>query len=415
MSNSSEILPRSPFAALTGAVGSPPEHYGNPLREQKLLAQGEAIVDLSNRAVITITGPDRLTWLDSLTSQALAGMQPGDSAETLQLDPTGHLEFALRIVDDGETAWILVDADQASPLETWLNRMRFMLRVEIADRSADFATIGTLGEPTLPLAVSNGVPLIWRDPWKALVPGGFQYATASEHPAHEWTYSERLVARADLAEVSTGAGAGAAVAGTLALEALRVAAWRPRFATEVDTKSLPHELDWLRSAVHLSKGCYRGQETVAKVHNLGHPPRRLVLLHLDGSEGVLPIAGDEVRLGEKVVGQITTAVRHYELGPIALAVVKRSAEPTAELTVVTGTAAGAEHGDEHGADQGDKQGDKHGADLGAEHGAEVGVDAVRDSGNAGIRIAASQEVIVPTDAGAAVDVPRLPRLGAVTR
>ena len=398
MPNSSEILPRSPFAALTGAVGSPPEHYGNPLREQKLLARGEAIVDLSDRAVITITGPDRLTWLDSLTSQALAGMQSGDSAETLQLDPTGHLEFALRLVDDGETVWILVDAAQAAPLETWLNRMRFMLRVEIADRSADFATIGTLGEPSLPLAVSNGVPLIWRDPWKALVPGGFQYATAPEHPAKEWTYSERLVARADLAEVSTGAGA--AVAGTLALEALRVAAWRPRFATEVDTKSLPHELDWLRSAVHLSKGCYRGQETVAKVHNLGHPPRRLVLLHLDGSEGVLPIAGDEVRFDEKVVGQITTAVRHYELGPIALAVVKRSADPTAELTVVTGTASGDEHGDEQGDDS---------------VSAEVGVGAVRDSGNAGIRIAASQEVIVPTDAGAAVNVPRLPRLGAVTR
>ncbi len=423
MSNSSEILSRSPFSRIPGAVGSPPEHYGNPLREQKLLAQGSAIVDLSDRAVITITGPDRLTWLDSLTSQALVSLQPGDSAETLQLDPTGHLEFALRIIDDGETAWILVDADQASPLETWLNRMRFMLRVEIADRSADFATIGTLGEPELPLAVSNGVPLIWRDPWTALVAGGFQYATATDHPAAEWTYSERLVARGDLAGVAdvvagtgsgtgTGTGAGTGVgagtiagggtsvaagtpgvAGTLALEALRVAAWRPRFATEVDAKSLPHELDWLRSAVHLSKGCYRGQETVAKVHNLGHPPRRLVLLHLDGSEGVLPVAGDEVRLGEKVVGQITTAVRHYELGPIALAVVKRSADPAAELTVMTGT-----------------------ADAGAADSAEdsEAADGATDVAP-GISIAATQEVIVPTDAGAAVDVPRLPRLGAVTR
>lgn len=389
MLNNSEVTgatpePSSPFSALAGAVGSPPEHYGNPLREQKLLAHGEAIVDLSDRAVITVTGPDRLSWLDSLTSQALASLQPGESAETLQLDPTGHLEFALRIVDDGETAWLLVDADQASPLATWLNRMKFMLRVEIADRSAEFATIGTLGEPELPLAESNGVPLIWRDPWVNLVSGGFQYATAAHHPAAEWTYSERLVARADLAGVVTAAAveasdaSGAArfvVAGTLALEALRVAAWRPRFATEVDAKSLPHELDWLRSAVHLSKGCYRGQETVAKVHNLGHPPRRLVLLHLDGSEGALPVAGDEVWLGDKVVGQITTASRHYELGPIALAVLKRSADSAAQLTVVTGG----------------------GAD------------------NAAISVAATQEVIVPTDAGATIDVPRLPRLGAVTR
>lgn len=383
MSNDSELLPQSPFAAVTGAVGSPPQHYGNPLREQKLLAQGDAIVDLSDRAVITIAGPDRLTWLDSLTSQSLAALQPGDSAETLQLDPTGHLEFALRIIDDGETAWILVDSDQAEPLVAWLNRMRFMLRVEIADRSADFATVGTLGEPELPGAVSNGVPLIWRDPWTTVVAGGFQYATAADHPAAEWTYSERLVARAELAGLAGVAGAAGTtdvagttvvagtpvVAGTLALEALRVAAWRPRFATEVDAKSLPHELDWLRSAVHLNKGCYRGQETVAKVHNLGHPPRRLVLLHLDGSEGVLPVAGDEVLLGDKAVGQITTAARHYELGPIALAVVKRSADPAAELTVVAGE----------------------------------------------VTVAASQEIIVPTDAGAEVDVPRLPRLGAVTR
>lgn len=384
-----EETQRSPFSALTGAVGSPPEHYGNPLREQKMLAQGAAIVDLSDRAVITVAGPDRLSWLDSLTSQSLVSLQPGDSAETLQLDPNGHLEFALRIVDDGETAWILVDADQATPLETWLNRMKFMLRVEITDCSADFASIGTLGEPELPLATGNGVPLMWRDPWSAVVAGGFQYASAAQHPGSEWTYSERLVERSDLGAVAAAVAGGAAVAGsaavgarvddgggavevagTLALEALRVAAWRPRFATEVDAASLPHELDWLRSAVHLSKGCYRGQETVAKVHNLGHPPRRLVLLHLDGSEGALPGPGDDVSLGEKVVGRVTTASRHYELGPIALAVVKRATDPAAELTVVTKDA---------------------------------------------LRIAAAQEVVVPTDAGAAVNVPRLPRLGAVTR
>jgi tRNA-modifying protein YgfZ len=157
-------------------------------------------------------------------------------------------------------------------------------------------------------------------------------------------------------------------AGTLALEALRIAAWRPR-GTEIDDRTIPHELDWLRSAVHLSKGCYRGQETVAKVHNLGHPPRRLVMLHLDGSEGVHAAAGDAVSLGESAVGTITSAGIHYELGPIALAVVKRTTDPLAELTVTT----------------------------------------------QGIAIAASQEVIVPVGAGAVADIPRIPRLGAVTR
>jgi folate-binding protein YgfZ len=145
---------------------------------------------------------------------------------------------------------------------------------------------------------------------------------------------------------------------------LRIAAWRPRFATEVDEKSIPHELDWMRSAVHLAKGCYRGQETVAKVHNLGHPPRRVVMLHLDGSESVLPAEGDEVLLGDKVVGRVTSVARHHELGPIALAVVKRMTDPDAVLTIP--------------------------------------VD--------GSLVAAAQEIIVPQTAGAVANVPRLPRL-----
>lgn len=360
---------------LARAVGTPPQHYGNPLGEQRALAAGQAIVDLSDRAVITVTGPDRLTWLDSLTSQALTGLQPGDSAETLLLDPTGRLEHAIRVLDDGVTAWLLVDGTEGAPLASWLDRMRFMLRVEIADRSADFATVGTLGSLPLPAATPNGIPLIWHDPWTDVTAGGHQYALAAEHPAAGWTYSEVLVDRADAAAAASLAELPAA--GTLALEALRIAAWRPRLTTEADEKTIPHELDWLRSAVHLNKGCYRGQETVAKVHNLGHPPRRLVMLHLDGSEGVLPVAGDSVLVAgatepdaEPVaVGRVTSAAIHYELGPIALAVIKRGVDPSADLLVVSD----------------------------------------------GASIAAAQEVIVPTDAGAEANIPRLPRLGAVTR
>ena len=354
------------FESLPGAVGSPPQHYGNPLGEQKRLAAGDAIVDLSDRGIVTVSGPDRLTWLDSLTSQSIKGMQPGDSGETLQLDVNGRLEYAMRVIDDGDTAWLLVDGDQTEGLIAWLSKMRFMLRVEIADRSADFVTIGSLGSPDLETAAPNGVPLVWHDPWASVVAGGHQYAHVAEHPGAQWTYTERLIDPGTLAAASA-----MPVAGTLALEALRVAAWRPRFATEADEKSIPHELDWLRSAVHLTKGCYRGQETVAKVHNRGHPPRRLVMLHLDGSDGVLPAAGDSVVVdgADEPIGVITTASIHYELGPVALAVIKRNTEHDAPLAVLS----------------------------------------------EGIRIAAAQEVIVPRDAGAEANVPRLPRLGAVRR
>ncbi|MEP6482389.1 MAG: glycine cleavage T C-terminal barrel domain-containing protein, partial [Rhodoglobus sp.] len=324
------------FESRPGAVGSPPQHYGNPLGEQKALSEGLAIVDLSDRGVITITGPDRLSWLDSLTSQSLKHLAPGESAETLLLDPTGRLEHAMRVVDDGETTWLLVDAGEAQPLAAWLDRMRFMLRVEVADRSSDFVTIGTLGDRELPAAV------VWVDPWNGVVAGGHQYAAS--RPNAPWSYREVLVAPG--ADLSSHPAAG-----TLALEALRIAAWRPRLATEADDRSIPHELDWLRTAVHLNKGCYRGQETVAKVHNLGHPPRRLVMLHLDGT---VPAAGDEVLAGDNVVGAVTSAGLHHELGPIALAVIKRSADPAIDLVVQTSDGP----------------------------------------------IAAAQEVIVPTDAGA---------------
>lgn len=340
----------SSFSSLPGAVGDPPEHYGNPLGEQKLLAAGQAVVYLGHRGVVTVTGPDRLTWLDSLTSQALAGLQPGESTETLQLDPTGRVEYAIRVVDDGSTCWLLVDASEAAGLTAWLLKMRFMLRVEIADRSADFVTIGSLGYPV------EGAVVTWADPWNTVQSGGHQYAARA---SYDWNYTESLFSSAPALPA----------AGTLALEALRIAAWRPRFATEVDERTIPHELDWLRSAVHLTKGCYRGQETVAKVHNLGHPPRRLVMLHLDGSDTVLPAHGDVVESLDAVVGSVTSAAIHFELGPIALAVVKRSVDPSLPLTVVSD----------------------------------------------GARIAAAQELIVPPSAGAEANVPRLPRLGAVKR
>lgn len=371
----------NPFLSLSGAVeaggrdAGVAAHYGNPVLEQRRLAAGDAIVDLSHRAVLTITGPDRLSWLNSISSQSLTRMGAGDSSETLLLAQTGRVEHAVRLIDDGETLWLLVEHDEADALLGWLTSMRFMLRVELADRSEEFATIGALGSGELvSAAVSNGTALVWHDPWTAVAPGGHQYATAAEHPGAGWNWSETLVARGELDGIAArAASAELPVAGLLAVEALRIAAWRPRFATEVDERTIPHELDWLRSAVHLEKGCYRGQETIAKVHNLGHPPRRLVMLHLDGSDAVLPGAGSPVWFSQegerREVGLVTSSAMHHELGPIALAVVKRSTDVSLTLNV----------------------------------------DAE------GIVVAAAQEVVVPPTAGAVANVPRIPRIGAVTR
>lgn len=372
----------SPFLLLPGAVAASadapdagvPAHYGNPLTEQRALQAGSAIVDLSTRGVITITGGDRLTWLDSMSSQSLRALAPGESAETLLLDPAGHIEHALHVVDDGETTWLLVERSDTDAVLDFLQKMRFMLRVDPADRTSDYATIGAIGEPeavTEFIASAGGVRVSWSDPWPAVVTGGHQYARSTEpHPGSDYHWVEAVVSRQRLdALAELAASGGIQVAGTMAAEALRIAAWRPRRSAEVDERSIPHELDWLRTAVHLSKGCYRGQETIAKVHNLGHPPRRIVFLHIDGSEGIEVSPGAEVLAGEVVVGRVTSTAVHHELGPIALAVVKRSTDPSIDLVLHT------EDGD----------------------------------------VAAAQEVIVPTDAGAEAHVPRIPRLGAVTR
>ena len=324
-------------AAVPPPDGSPdpgvPWHYGDPHREQRLLVDGAAAVDQSHLGVVTVNGPDRLSWLHSLTTQHLDALAPGASSLALILSPHGHVEFELHLVDDGSTTWIIVEPGSAAALVDYLRSMQFMLRVEVADATATHAVVWEpVGDvdPELPT---------WLEPpdfagTGSVDSGSDRGGDASRYVDHR---PDRLVGRQvilpreDLDARLAGADA---LAGTWALEALRVAAAVPRIGLETDHRTLPHEVGWIGPGVHLAKGCYRGQEAVARVHNLGHPPRRLVLLHLDGSEERLPAHGDEVRVDGKAVGWVGTAARHYELGPIATAIVKRST-PDGTAVVVT--------------------------------------------------------------------------------
>ena len=334
------------------------KHYGNPMIEQRSLFEGDAVCLMDPAGIISVSGADRLTWLHSLLSQNLKNLKPGESAEALLLDPQGHIEQQIKVIDDGETTWLMVNKDNTQPLLDWLSKMVFRMKVELTDRSADFGLVGaTKLKPELAFA-SNSQPLVWKDGWPTVTPGGYRYSTREVN--HSWF--EHLVEASQLDNLL----GQVSLSGTMAADALRVAAGRPLAPSEIDEKSLPHELDLLSTAVHLSKGCYRGQESVAKVHNLGHPPRRLTFLHLDGSEHSLPDVGDEVRVSgqEKVVGKVTSAAQHFEMGPIALAVISRS----------------------------------------------VAEDASLEVSSSGGMIAATQEVIVPQSAGKVVEVPKLPRL-----
>ena len=360
------MLP-SPLLTRPGAVASAPDdpdqavpaHFGDPGREQSALVEGRAACALA-RDVVTVTGPDRLSWLTTLSSQVLTALEPGDGgAETLLLDAQGHITHALAALDDGRTLWLVTEADSGEVLAAFLDSMRFMLRVEVTERP-DVMALGALGEGLEALAqaardtasdASDSPEVqadaaepqgsfigLWRDPWPGVVEGGTSYDVGADRPHPGQGYragfvlvparSVDAVARAFLA-----AGEGRRLAGALAWEALRIEAGRPRWAREADARAIPHELDWLRTAVHLTKGCYPGQETIARTLNLGRPPRRLTVLQLDGLVGDLPRPGASVRMGERAVGAVTSVARHHELGPIALALLRRAVPVGEQLTV----------------------------------------------------------------------------------
>jgi folate-binding protein YgfZ len=286
---------QSPLLSLPGAVAGNgldapvAAHYGSFNGEQRTLEAGEGFVDLSHRDVVRVSGPDRLTWLHSLTSQYFEGLAPQVPTAALILSPQGHVEHAMYGADDGEAYTAHVEPGEAEALVAWLDRMRFMMRVEVAD-------------------VTDELAVTWR-------PRAAEVSPDRPYGDYELVPREQLV---------TYAEAAGPACGLWAFEALRIARGEPRLGLDTDHRTIPNEAGWIGTAVHLDKGCYRGQETVARVHTLGRPPRRLTMLHLDGSDNRLPERGADLVLGDKVVGFVGTSARHHELGPIALGLVKRN-------------------------------------------------------------------------------------------
>lgn len=295
---------------LQGSSALSNQHFGNPLAEQRKLANGDAIVVREDQAVIEVVGEEAKKWLHSLTSQNILNLAPGESTESLLLTPTGHIEFQLKIIATDNSCFIITDADARQALVAWLTKMIFRTKVVITQ--PELFVIGSFS------ALALDAPC-WVDGFSGEVKASVRYASTRA----DFSYREYLVESIPSIER----------AGLMAYEALRIAAGRPEIK-DIDEKSLPHEFDWLASAVHLSKGCYRGQEAVAKIHNLGHPPRRLIILHLEQGD-VLANPGEAVFYGDKEVGKVVAAALHYELGSIALALVSR-VTPYLDLAIAVG-------------------------------------------------------------------------------
>ncbi len=339
-----------------------PAHYGNHLQEQEYLLAGKGWVDLSDYEVLTITGLDRQKWLHSLTTCPFEFMQTGETRDMLLLDPQGYIEHQALAMDDGTKVWLLVEPGKATALQEFLERMKFMMRVEITQvpvkiiaalrslstASQDEQAVSALKASMEDLRQATPITTVshWIDRWPVVLAGGAHYGI--ENAQHLGAGYERhyFAFPYDSAEQDTSASENISIikvlkklqaqqlppVGYLAWEASRIRHARPG-ANEIGQRTLPHELDWLRTGVHLEKGCYRGQETVAKIVNLGRPPRRITFLYLEGMAEELPLPGAPILHGTRPVGTITAAAQDFEYGPVALAIVKRSVPVEAVLQV----------------------------------------------------------------------------------
>jgi folate-binding protein YgfZ len=364
-----------PLLELPGAVaGDPPDeqvpgHHGDPLAEQRAMARRAGVVDRGNREVIAVPGEERLKWLHLLLSQHVSELPEGSGTEALVLDANGRVQHHMVISHVGDnpggdnpggdnpggdnpggdnpggTVWMDVEPGTGEALLAYLRSRVFWSKVQPRDATDEMAVLSVVGPTALTVLAAAGADVPGAPYGSAALPGGglVRRMPALEpspvgdirgldlHTAHLHAV-DLLVPRADVATWWLRLReAGAAAAGMMAYEALRVAALRPRLGRDTDEKTIPHEVGWIPSAVHLAKGCYRGQETVARVANLGRPPRRLVMLHTDAGDAELPAPGDPVILAGRTIGRVGTAVLHHELGGVALALVKRSTPVDADL------------------------------------------------------------------------------------
>ena len=251
------------------------------------------------RAFVRVAGPDAEALLQRLVSNDVAALGEGESCDALLLTAKARVIAPLRIVRRGPGAFLLLtEPELGDTVRRHLLRLRLASRAEVAlEEHPSFLLLGegaAAGEGELGVATDDyGVP-------------GLELIAAGEPPAD------------------------AAPLGDEELERLRIRAGTPSFGREVDDRVLPAEAGLVERAVSFTKGCYPGQEPVARLHHRGHANRGLRVLELEGSS--VPEYDAELRLGEKVVGRVTSAVRDG-VGVVALAYVRVEVPDGAELTV----------------------------------------------------------------------------------
>lgn len=345
---SSPLLNHVPGASATNEDKTYPVawHYGNPLGEQSAIEDGATgIIDRFDRVALWVHGEEAKTWLNDLISQKINAIAPGQATFGLILDVQGHVEYQFGIAAVGDGIILDVAADLAEGLETYLSRMIFWAKVEV--ERLDVVQVGVLKKKKAGSAAGEGGGAA-GDRAGLGSPEGDAFPNAHSWRTRQvgeievtdvWLPADELISSWDRA---TGE-LGYAPTGLMAYTAWRITARQPVVGVDTDEKTIPHEVGWYMGenthgatqladesagptahAVHLNKGCYRGQETVSRVQNLGKPPRTLVLLHLDGSKNAMPELGADLTAGGRRVGRVGSSVHDATYGPVALALVRRN-------------------------------------------------------------------------------------------
>jgi folate-binding Fe-S cluster repair protein YgfZ len=231
-------------------------HYGDPLGEQRAASDEAVVVDRSHRATIALTGAERKTWLHNISTQHVSDLPDGTVTENLSLDGQGRVEDHWIQTELGDVTYLDTEAWRGEPLLTYLRKMVFWS--DVAVEPADLAVLSLLG-PRLtdgPVLAALGVGSLPAEHRAAALPDG-GFIRRMPGPGVE---VDLVVPRAQAANWRQRlVDAGLRSAGVWAYEAHRVAALRPRLGVDTDERTIPHEVGWIRAAVHLDKGCYRGQ------------------------------------------------------------------------------------------------------------------------------------------------------------
>ena len=287
----------------------------------RALTEGCGLVDRSERGKLALTGPDAKTFLQGQVTNDVEGLEPGRGCYAALLTHKGKMLADLRVLDLG--AELLLDTERSALQELFNMIRRFKLgsEVELHKRTLEMGLLSLIGPDARRVAGAAGLGRTEHDNARAEIAGRPVVLVATDLGVDVFTEA----ADTDVVREALDAP----VVAEEVAEIVRVESGRPRYGIDLDDGVIPQEAGLNERAVSFTKGCYVGQETVARLFYRGKPNRHLRGLKLSADAA----PGDELRLGEKVVGKLATVAVSPTHGPIALALVRREAEPGATVGV----------------------------------------------------------------------------------